>query len=122
MSERLGTTEFKDRIFDFESSGDWQYKGGLPCVIDFWAEWCPPCKMIAPLLEELAVEYSGRVRFYNVNSDEEPDLAAAFGVFSVPTLLYVPMTGEPRPYVGARPKAALKHLIESELLSEQVGT
>jgi thiol-disulfide isomerase/thioredoxin len=70
MSERLGTTEFKDRIFDFESSGDWQYKGGLPCVIDFWAEWCPPCKMIAPLLEELAVEYSGRVRFYNVNSDE----------------------------------------------------
>jgi thioredoxin len=116
MSVHLTRDAFIKQVFDFEKNNEWKYEGKLPAVIDFWAPWCGPCRMVGPILDELAVEYKDRVHVYKVNVDEEQELAGLFGVRSIPTMLFIPATGLPKVSVGALPKEALKQAIEQELL------
>jgi len=115
--EPLTATTFREKVFDYLSEKEWKYKGSLPCVIDFWAEWCGPCRMLAPIFEELASEYASKVLFYKVDTDAEQELAMVFGIRSIPSLLFVPVNGKPQMAVGALPKPTLKEIIEKELLS-----
>ena len=87
-------------------------------MVDFWAPWCGPCRMVAPVIEELSEEYKGKVNFYKVNTDEQQQLAAMFGIRSIPSMLFVPKEGQPKMAVGALPKPSLKEAIEKELLTE----
>jgi thioredoxin len=106
MVEVLTTQSFKEKIFDYTEDKDWKYKGSKPALIDFYATWCGPCKAVAPVLEELSKEYEGKVEFYKVDTDAEQELSAAFGIRSVPSLLFIPSEGSPRMAAGALPKHA----------------
>lgn len=109
---------FLEKVYDYETSPDtWKYEGDKPCIIDFYASWCGPCKMIAPVLEELAGKYEGKIYIYKINTEEERELAAAFGIQSIPTLLFIPMEGQPRMARGALPKETLEEAIDSVLLA-----
>ncbi len=119
MPEDLTKETFLTKVFDFENNKDWKFEGELPCVIDFWAPWCGPCRMVAPIMEELSNEYTGKVNFYKINTDVEQELGSAFGIRSIPSLLFVPKEGQPKMAVGALPKETLKKAIEEELLVEQ---
>ena len=116
MPENLTKQTFIEKVFDFEKNAEWKYQGELPCVIDFWAPWCGPCRAVGPVIEELSKEYAGKINFYKINTDEEQELAGAFGIRSIPSLLFVPMAGQPKMAVGALPKDSLKEAIVKELL------
>lgn len=118
MAEHLTKDSFLQKVFNYEQHKEWKFEGTLPCVIDFWAPWCGPCKMVGPIIDELSKEYDGKVNFYKVNTDDEQELAGAFGIRSIPSLLFVPVTGQPKMAVGALPKEALKQAVEKELLAE----
>lgn len=120
MTEHLTKKTFLEKVFDFEKNQEWNYKGDLPALIDFWAPWCGPCRMVAPVLDELSEEYKGKIHIYKINTDEEQELGGAFGIRSIPSLLFIPKEGQPKMAVGALPKEALKEAIEKELLSEEV--
>lgn len=113
--EQLTKEAFKEKIFDFENNTEWNYKGALPAIIDFYADWCGPCKMVAPVLAELSGEYAGKVNIYKVNTDQEPELSGAFGIQSVPSLLFIPMDEKPRMAAGALPKKAFQDIIRDVL-------
>ena len=113
--EHLTVESFKEKVFDFANQSTWNYEGNLPCVIDFYADWCAPCKMVAPIMEELSQEYEGRVIFYKVNTQVEQGLAAAFGIQSIPSLLFVPTNNKPQMAVGALPKESMKKAIADVL-------
>jgi thioredoxin 1 len=113
--EQLTKETFKEKIFDFENNSEWQYKGELPAIIDFYADWCGPCKMVAPVLSELADEYQGKVNIYKVNTDHEPDLSGAFGIQSIPSILFIPMGEQPQMATGALPKESFKNIIKDVL-------
>jgi thioredoxin len=115
MSEHLTKETFLKKIFNYEKSNDWKYEGSLPAVVDFWAPWCGPCRAVGPLIDELSAEYAGKVNFYKINTDEEQELAAAFGIQSIPSLLFIPQTGKPQMAVGALPKHEMKRIIDVEL-------
>jgi thioredoxin len=117
MSEHLNKETFKTKVFDFEKNQEWKFEGDIPCVIDFWAPWCGPCKMVGPVLDELGQEYEGKLNVYKVNTDEEQELGAMFGIRSIPSILFVPVEGQPKMAVGALPKNNLKEIIEKELLT-----
>lgn len=112
----MNTKEFKEKIFDFTDTQDWKFKGTTPCVIDFYADWCGPCKAIAPVLDELSDEYGGKVEFFKVDTDKETELASLFGIRSIPTLLLIPSKGNPEALVGVLPKEKLKEAIDDKLL------
>ena len=115
----LTKSEFLAKVADYETSpNEWKYLGDRPAIIDFYASWCGPCKMIAPILEELAAEYGDSIYVYKINTEEEQELAAAFGIQSIPTLLFVPMEGAPQMAQGAMPKNALKEAIDKVLLNK----
>ena len=115
----LTKSEFLAKVADYETSpNEWKYLGDRPAVIDFYASWCGPCKMIAPILEELAAEYGDSIYVYKINTEEEQELATAFGIQSIPTLLFVPMEGAPQMAQGAMPKNALKEAIDKVLLNK----
>ena len=114
---QLTTAKFKEDIFDYTVNKEWNYKGEIPCVIDFYADWCGPCKVVGPILDELADEYEGKVNIYRVNTEQEQELSAAFGIRSIPSILFVPNDTQPMMQAGALPKASLKEIIEKELLS-----
>ena len=116
MAEHLTKATFLEKVFNYEKNKEWKFEGELPAVIDFWAPWCGPCKMVGPVIEELSEEYKGKVNFYKVNTDEEQELAGAFGIRSIPSLLFVPKEGQPKMAVGALPKESLKEAIAEELL------
>jgi len=116
MVEKLTKETFLEKVFNFEENKEWNFAGGLPCLIDFYADWCGPCKMIAPVLEELAEEYSGEINIYKVDTEVEQELAAAFGIRSIPSLLFCPMEGAPQMAAGALPKNSLKEAIDNVLL------
>ncbi len=118
MVETLTTQDFKEKIFNYEESQEWNYKGDLPCIIDFYADWCGPCKMVEPILEELAKEYEGKLKIYRVNTDQEQELAQVFGIRSIPSLLFVPVGEQPQMAVGALPKEAFKQAIREVLKVE----
>jgi thioredoxin len=113
---QLSTAEFKNKIFNYETEKDWQYLGQLPAIIDFYADWCGPCKMVAPVLEELSKEYEGRLNIYKVNTDVEQELSAIFGIQSIPSFLFIDAAGEPSLQPGAYPKHVFKKIIEENLL------
>ncbi len=117
MPEHLTKQTFLEKVFNYEVNKDWKYEGNLPCVIDFWAPWCGPCRMVGPVIDELSEEYKGKVNFYKINTDEEQELGSAFGIRSIPSLLFIPIEGQPKMAVGALPKDTLKKAIEEELLS-----
>jgi thioredoxin len=116
MTEHLTAESFRTKVFNFEKNKEWKYEGTLPAVIDFWAPWCGPCRMVGPVIDELSKEYEGKVNFYKVNTDDEQELSAAFGIRSIPSLLFVPVVGEPKMAMGALPKKELKKIIDQELL------
>ena len=114
---QLTTQGFKETVFDYETKKDWKYQGTLPAIIDFYADWCGPCKMVAPILEELSKEYEGKLLIYKVNTDMEQELSAVFGIQSIPTLLFIDANGEPYMQPGALPKHTLKKVIEESLFN-----
>jgi thioredoxin 1 len=120
-TKKLDYSGFREKIFDFESGGDWKYAGSLPAIIDFYADWCGPCKAIAPVLEELAQEYEGKIDIYKIDTDKETELSQVFGIQSIPTLLFIPMEGAPMLQKGAVPRQALKQVIEERLLVKEEG-
>jgi thioredoxin 1 len=115
MVEVLTTETFKEKVFDFTASQEWSYKGELPAIIDFYADWCGPCKMVAPILEELSQEHEGELHVYKVNTDEQQELSSAFGIQSIPSMLFVPAEGQPQMAVGALPKESLKKALKDVL-------
>ncbi len=115
MVEQLDKATFLEKIFDYENNKEWNFNGELPAIIDFYADWCGPCKMVEPVLEELAGEYAGKVNFYRIDTDAEQELASIFGVQSIPSLLFVPSDEKPQMAVGALPKASMVKAI-SEVL------
>jgi len=117
MSEHLNKQAFLDKVFNFEKQEEWKFEGTLPAIVDFWAPWCGPCRMVGPVLDELSKEYAGKVNVYKVNTDEEQELASLFGIQSIPSLLFIPMNGEPKIAMGALPKKELKSIIERDLMS-----
>jgi len=114
---QMTASDFKEKIFDFENEESWNYKGSLPAIIDFYADWCGPCKAVAPILEELSEEYEGRLQIFKIDTDGEAELSALFGIQSIPTLLFIPMEGNLMIQKGALPKAALKQVIDEKLLA-----
>lgn len=106
MVEHLTKETFLSKVFDYEKNTEWKFEGGRPCVIDFYAEWCGPCKMMAPVIDELAKDYNGLVDIYKVNTEEEQELASVFGIRNIPSILFVPASGQPQMAVGALPKDA----------------
>jgi thioredoxin 1 len=117
MTIKLTTEEFKQKVFDYTKSQDWKYEGDLPAIIDFYADWCGPCKMVAPVLEELAKEYEGKLLIYKVDTEKEEELSAVFGIRSIPTFLFIPSSGAPMIQPGAFPKTVFKQVIEEQLLN-----
>ncbi len=127
MSEKVIATtihltkdEFLKKVMNYEENpNEWKYLGDKPCLIDFYADWCGPCKMIAPILEELAKEYAGEIYIYKIDTGKEQELAGAFGIRSIPSLLFVPMEGQPQMAQGAMPKPNLKEAIDTILLNKE---
>lgn len=116
---RLTTQGFKEKVFNYEKEAEWSYKGQLPVLIDFYADWCGPCKMVAPVLEELSKEYEGRLNIYKVDTEVEQELASVFGIRSIPTFLFIPVDGDPMMQPGALPKKAFQQIIEERLLKQK---
>jgi len=119
--EHLSKQTFLEKVFNYEKNKEWQFEGQLPCLIDFYADWCGPCKMVAPILEELSAEYNGKINIYKVDTEMEQELAAAFGIRSIPSMLFCPKDGKPQMATGALPKDALKGAIDEVLLSKPVA-
>jgi thioredoxin 1 len=115
MPEELTKKTFLEKIFNYEENKDWKFEGNVPAIIDFWAEWCAPCRMVAPVLEEISAEYEGKINIYKVNTEHEQELAAAFGIQSIPSLLFIPVEEQPQMAAGALPKDAFVKIIEDVL-------
>lgn len=113
----LTTEEFKQLIFDYSNNKEWQYKGDKPCIIDFYTTWCGPCKRLAPIMEELANEYAGKVVFYKADTEQERELAYVFQISSIPQVLYIPMEGQPMLLKGLYPKENIVQIIQEFLLN-----
>nr|AGH13545.1 hypothetical protein [uncultured bacterium pUR16A2] len=112
--------DFISRIWDYENNPrEWQFKGNKPAIIDFFATWCGPCKMLSPVLDELSEEYMGQIDIYKVDTGQEYELSEAFGIRSVPSLLFIPMLGQPQMAQGALPKSELKQIIDNNLLGNK---
>lgn len=110
----LTTADFKKKIMDYDKHPqEWVFEGSRPAIIDFYATWCRPCKMTAPVVEELAKDYQGKIDFYKVDVDKEQELAATFGIESIPTILFIPAKGKPTAQMGAMQKADFEEIIKS---------
>ncbi len=104
MIEHLTKETFLSKVFNYEKNKEWKFEGEKPCIIDFYADWCGPCKMVAPVLEQLAKDFDGKLDIYKINTEVEQELAAAFGIRSIPSFLFVPSEGQPQMAMGALPK------------------
>lgn len=109
--EILNKSGFKAKVFDFEIDQKWSFKGTKPAIVDFYADWCGPCRALSPVLEEISKEYEGRVDVYKVNTETDPELAALFSVRGIPALLFIPPTGTPTMTSGFMPKESLRDAI-----------
>jgi len=119
MLEHLTKETFKEKVFNFETQKEWKFEGNRPCLIDFYADWCQPCKIIAPVLEQLQEEYKDQLDIYKVNTEEQRELAGMFGIQSIPSLLFVPMEDQPQMAMGALPKDTLEKAIKDVLKVEK---
>ena len=119
MLEKLTNDTFKTKVFNYTENKEWKFEGDVPCLIDFYADWCGPCKVVAPILEELAQEYDGKLNVYKVDTESERELAGAFGIQSIPSLLFVPKDGQPQMAQGALPKDTFEQAIKEVLKVEK---
>ena len=111
---------FLDKVFDYTTGAtEWKYQGDKPCVIDFYATWCGPCRMVAPILKDLAKEYGDSIVIYKVDTDKEKELSMAMGIQSLPTIVFIPQIGQPQVIVGAADKATFKRAINEVLLNKK---
>ena len=115
-TQHLTAQGFKSKIFNYETEQEWKFKGDKAVIIDFYAHWCGPCKSIAPVLEELSDQYDDRLVIYKIDTDKEIELSSLFGIQSIPTLLFIPINGNPMIQKGALPKNLLQQIIEERLL------
>ena len=115
MTEALTKEKFLEKVFDYENNKEWKFEGDKPAIIDFWAEWCAPCRMVGPVLEELSEEYKDQINIYKVNTEQEQELAAAFGIQSIPSLLFIPKDDKPQMAAGALPKDSFVKIIDEVL-------
>lgn len=116
----LNKIDFLKKVANYEANpNEWKYLGDKPALIDFYADWCGPCKAVAPVLEELAKEYDGEIYIYKIDTEAELELSALFGIRSIPSLLFIPMNGTPQMAQGALPKNALKEAIDKVLLEKE---
>ena len=115
----LNTQNFVDYVFDFRTEKEWNFKSKTPCVIDFYADWCKPCKMIAPIMEELAADYKGKIQFFKINIDMEQEVANAFNIQSIPSILLCPTTNKPVMTTGSMPKNEYDNLIKKVIFNEE---
>ncbi len=117
--KHLTKAEFLTKVVNYEANpGEWKFLGDKPAIIDFYASWCGPCKAVAPILEELATEYEGRIDIYKVDTEKEQELAAVFGIRSIPSILFIPMEGQPQMAQGAMPKSSFVDAINDILLKK----
>lgn len=125
VSEEAGVIQltkavFLEKVYDYEKNPkQWTYKGDKPCIIDFYADWCRPCKMVAPIMAELAEKYKGQIIIYKVNTDQEKELAQFFGIRSIPTMFFCPSSGEPQMTQGALPKETYEKIVTEVLLQKK---
>jgi thioredoxin len=117
--EHLTKQSFQEKVFNYEVNKEWKFEGDLPCIIDFYADWCQPCKMVAPILEELSDEYKGKVNIYKVDTEVERELAGAFGIQSIPSILFCPKDAQPQMAQGALPKETFINVINDVLLGKK---
>ncbi len=115
MVEFLTKETFIEKVFDYENNKEWKYEGDKPALIDFYADWCGPCKMVAPILEELSQEYGDKLNVYKIDTEAEQELAGVFGIKSIPSLLFVPKDGQPQMAMGALPKDTFEKAIKDVL-------
>ena len=113
---KLTAEGYKKDIFDYTTMQEWEFQGELPAIIDFYADWCGPCKQVAPVLEELSDMYEGKINIYKVDTEAEQELSSVFGIKSIPSLLFIPAEGQPMMQPGALPKESFVQVIEKELL------
>jgi thioredoxin 1 len=111
----LTNTTFKQKVFDYEKSKEWKFAGDKPCIIDFYADWCGPCRMLSPTIEQIAKDYQGKIYVYKVNVDEQKELASAFGISSIPAILFCPKTQQPQMSTGYISKADFVKAIKEVL-------
>jgi thioredoxin len=112
----LTAADFKQKVFNYETNKEWKFEGDKPVIIDFYADWCGPCKMVAPVLEDLSKEYDGKIQIYKVDTDKEQELASVFGIRSIPSILFIPMNGQPQMSMGAMQKEGFVKAINEILL------
>ncbi|MFA7566840.1 MAG: thioredoxin [Alkalispirochaeta sp.] len=115
MTENLTKQTFLDKVFNYEENKEWKYEGDRPAIIDFYADWCGPCKMVAPILEELSEEYADELNIYKVDTEAEQELAAVFGIQSIPSMLFIPVDEKPQMAVGALPKDSIEQAMQEVL-------
>lgn len=115
MTENLTKQDFLTKVFNYETNSEWKYEGDIPAVIDFYADWCQPCKMVAPILDELSGLYDDKLHIYKVNTEQEQELAAVFGIRSIPSMLFIPKNEQPQMAVGALPRESLVKAIDEVL-------
>ncbi len=118
MIEHLNKESFKEKVFNFDNNKEWKFEGSKPCLIDFYADWCAPCKMVTPILEELSEEYDGKINIYKIDTEKEQELAGLFGIQSIPSLLFVPKEDQPQMAMGALPKDSFVKAIKDVLKVE----
>ena len=109
--EKLDKKTFIEKVFDYENEKEWKYRGTLPAIVDFYADWCGPCKMVAPILEKISKEYEGKLHIFKIDTDKEQELAGAFGIQSIPSILFIPQSGEPQMSRGALGREAFDKAI-----------
>lgn len=118
MIENLTKETFKEKVFNFEENQEWKFEGDKPAIIDFYADWCQPCKIVEPVLEELSEEYKGKVDVFRIDTEDQQELAAMFGIKSIPSILFIPQEEQPQMAQGALPKDTLEKAIKDVLKVE----
>ncbi len=115
----LDKEQFKKLVFDYENNKEWKYEGDKPAILDFYADWCGPCRMLSPVLAEVQKEYGGKLQVYKINTDKQRELAATFGIRSLPTVVFIPLEGQPQAVLGFRPKEEIENVIKNVLKVEK---
>jgi len=112
MVEKLTSKDFMEKVFDYSKYDEWKYEHDIPAIIDFYADWCGPCKTVSPIIEELSKEYEGKIHFYKIDVENQPELGSLFGIQSIPTILFAQKNDEPQIIVGTQPKEKIKQIIK----------
>ena len=115
MLEHLTVETFKSKVFNYETNSEWKFEGTRPALVDFYANWCGPCKTVGPILEELAKEFDGKIDIYKVDTEDQQELASVFGIKSIPSMLFIPVEGQPQMAMGALPKDSFKQAFKDVL-------